>query len=181
MNGGRHHLSAAVSRFPDLGVTRGKVHLAPSNPAWAEAFEVVADEVRAALGAMAVAVEHVGSTAVPGLPAKPILDIAAGLRPGADPVEALESLGFIQRGNVKDEQLFGWEDSPRHRVVNLHVVLHGSRRWREWLLFRDELRVDDALRDEYATLKADLARRFPDDRHAYIAGKKVFVRRVLGG
>jgi len=96
-------------------------------------------------------------------------------------VDALESLGFIHRGSVEDEQLFGWEDCPRHRVVNLHVVQHGSRRWREWLLFRDRLRADDALRDEYAALKADLARRFPDDRHAYIAGKNTFVRRVLGG
>jgi len=135
---------------------------------------------------MEIAVEHVGSTAVPGLPAKPILDIAVGLRPGVDRdtvVEALQSLGFLYRGAVEEDEglnlMFGWEDTPRHRVVNLHVVTHGGRRWRDWVVFRDRLRADGRARDAYAALKADLARRFPNDRTAYIAGKDEFVARIL--
>jgi len=169
-----------------LGLTRGEVRLAPSDPAWQAAYEQVALKLRAALSELAIAVEHVGSTAVPGLPAKPILDVAVGLRQGADRdtvVEALQSLGFIYRGAVEENEglnlMFGWEDTPRHRVVNLHVVTHDGRRWREWLVFRDRLRADGRTRDAYATLKADLARKFPNDRKAYIAGKDAFVERIL--
>ena len=169
-----------------LGLTRGEVSLTPSDPAWPAAYEQLASKLRAALSDSAIAVEHVGSTAVPGLPAKPILDVALGMRPGVDPdtvVEALTSLGFIYRGAAEEDEgldlMFGWEDTPRHRVVNLHVATYGGRRWREWVVFRDRLRADDRARDAYAALKADLARRFPNDRQAYIAGKDAFVASIL--
>ncbi|WP_165554071.1 GrpB family protein [Kribbella capetownensis] len=169
-----------------LGLTRGEVSLEPSDPAWQAAYGQVALKLRAALSDLAIAVEHVGSTAVPGLPAKPILDIAVGLRPAADRdtvFEALQSLGFIHRGTVEEDEgltmMFGWEDTPRHRIVNLHVVTHDTRRWREWLSFRDQLRADQQARDAYADLKADLARKFPNDRKSYIAGKDTFVQRIL--
>lgn len=170
-----------------LGLARGEVRLVPSTSSWQAAYERLAPTLRAALGDLAIAVEHIGSTAVPGLPAKPILDIAVGLRPRVDEgavVEALEGLGFIYRGAAQDDDglnlMFGWEDAPRRRLANLHVVAHGGRRWREWVGFRDRLRADDQLRDEYAALKADLARRFPNDRQAYIAGKDAFVNGQRG-
>jgi GrpB-like predicted nucleotidyltransferase (UPF0157 family) len=160
------------------------VHLVPSAPSWQAAYDRLAPKLRTALGDLAIAVEHIGSTAVPGLPAKPILDIAIGRRPSAAEaavVEALEGLGFIYRGAAEDDDglnlMFGWEDVPRRRLANLHVAAHGGR-WREWVGFRDRLRADDLVRDEYASLKADLARRFPDDRQAYIAGESAFVERV---
>jgi GrpB-like predicted nucleotidyltransferase (UPF0157 family) len=169
-----------------LGLTRGEVRLAPSAPSWQAAYERVALKLRAALRDLVVAVEHVGSTAVPGLPAKPILDVAVGLRADADRdtvVEVLQSLGFIHRGTVEEDDgpnlMFGWEDTPRHRVVNLHVVSHAGRRWNDWVVFRDRLRADNQARDAYAALKADLASRFPNDRQAYIAGKDTFVERML--
>lgn len=161
------------------------MHLAPSAPSWPAAYERLTPKLRTALGDLAIAVEHIGSTAVPGLPAKPILDIAIGLRSYAAEaavVEALEGLGFIYRGAAEDDDglnlMFGWEDVPRRRLANLHVVAHDGRRWREWVGFRDRLRADEQARDEYAALKADLARRFPDDRQAYIAAKSAFVERL---
>ncbi|HEY3558343.1 MAG TPA: GrpB family protein [Kribbella sp.] len=173
-----------------LGLTRGEVRLVPSDPAWPAVYERVAVELRAALDALAVAVEHIGATAVPGLPAKPILDVAIGLRAdaGHDAVndavnDALHSLGFICRGVVDEDDgpssMFGWEDVPRHRVVNLHLVRYDGRRWRAWAEFRDRLRADPGARDAYAALKGELARRFANDRQAYIAGKDEFVQEIL--
>ena len=95
----------------------------------------------------------------------------------------LQSLGFILRGTVEEEDglnlMFGWEDTPKHRVVNLHVVPQAGRRWHEWVVFRDRLRADSRARDAYAELKADLAHRFPNDRQSYIAGKDGFVQQIL--
>ncbi|RZT12711.1 GrpB-like predicted nucleotidyltransferase (UPF0157 family) [Kribbella sp. VKM Ac-2569] len=169
-----------------LGLMRGEVRLAPSTPSWPAAYERVGLKLRAALRGFVVAVEHVGSTAVPGLPDKPILDVAVGLRADADRdtvVEVLELPGFIHRGTVEEDDgpnlMFGWEDIPRHRVVNLHVVSHAGRQWHEWMVFRDRLRADSRARAAYAQLKADLARRFPNNRQAYIAGKDAFVERIL--
>lgn len=93
------------------------------------------------------------------------------------------SHGFLYRGEVPEEDglnlMFGLELTPRQRVVNLHVVTHDSVRWREYVLLRDRLRSDPKARDAYADLKSDLARRFPNDRHAYIAGKGAFVATIL--
>ncbi|GAA2756112.1 GrpB family protein [Actinopolymorpha rutila] len=170
----------------NLGLERGSVRLAPSDATWAATFDNLARELQAALAGLAVAVEHVGSTAVPGLPAKPILDVALGVRVGVDRdalTNVLCSHGFLYRGEVPEEDglnlMFGLELTPRQRVVNLHVVTHDSVRWREYVLLRDRLRSDPKARDAYADLKSDLARRFPNDRHAYIAGKGAFVATIL--
>jgi GrpB-like predicted nucleotidyltransferase (UPF0157 family) len=165
-----------------LGVRRGTVDLAPADPTWADAYARALPFLREALAGIAVAIEHVGSTAIPGLPAKPILDIAVGLPPGHDPEparEPLEALGFVYRGSDDARTTYGWEPEPRVRVVNLHVVEHDGPTWRAYVTFRDRLRADDAARDAYGTLKADLAERFPHDRASYIAGKDAFVGRIL--
>lgn len=143
-----------------LGVRRGAVSLSAADPTWAEAYEHVLPLLRGALAGIAVAIEHVGSTAVPGLPAKPILDIAVGLSPGRDPAEVhdpLLALGFLYRGSGE------------------------GRTWRDYLALRDALRADPEVRDAYAALKQELAERFPTDRAAYIAGKDAFVARILAG
>jgi GrpB-like predicted nucleotidyltransferase (UPF0157 family) len=167
-----------------LGVRRGAVRLSAADPTWADAYERVLPLLREALAGIAVAIEHVGSTAVPGLPAKPILDIAVGLPPGRDPAvvdEALVGLGFLCRGSDESRTSYGWESEPRVRVVNLHVVEHEGRTWRDYLALRDALRADPEARDAYAALKQDLAERFPTNRAAYIAGKDAFVARILAG
>jgi GrpB protein len=85
-----------------LGLTYGQVRLVDSDPGWPRAFEALAAELRSALGEPAVAIEHVGSTAVAGLLAKPILDPAVGLAPDAEPdrvISAIERLGFVFRGD----------------------------------------------------------------------------------
>jgi GrpB-like predicted nucleotidyltransferase (UPF0157 family) len=172
------------SAHTTLGLTYGTVRLAPSNPQWPEAFQRLAAELRAALGEAAAAVEHVGSTAVPGLAAKPILDVVIGLAPDTDPdrvIATLERLGYQYRGDKGEEGglLLVLEDRPAHRVAHLHLVGHGDALWRRYLTLRDRLRSDPAAKAAYAGLKDHLAARYSEDRRAYTAAKAAFIARLL--
>jgi GrpB-like predicted nucleotidyltransferase (UPF0157 family) len=166
-----------------LGLAYGTVRLVDSDPEWPGAFQRLAAELSLALGPHAAAIEHVGSTAVPGLAAKPILDVAVGLSMDADParvVAILERLGWIFRGDKGDAGLLlVLEDRPPNRVAHLHVVAFGDARWHRYLAFRDRLRADPAARTAYAELKRDLAERFAGDRTAYTAAKHTFIAGLL--
>lgn len=160
------------------------VVLAPWSPGWSQRFATERHAIVAALGDDAVEVAHIGSTAVAGLPAKPIVDVAVGVA-GASrtgPVaERLRPLGY------------SWYDPPGAdaghrlllrradgvRLVHLHVVVHGSPWWRDRLAFRDALRADPATRDAYAARKRSLAHDLGHDREAYGAAKGAFVADVL--
>jgi GrpB-like predicted nucleotidyltransferase (UPF0157 family) len=166
-----------------LGLDYGTVRLTEARPEWGWLAKDLADRIRAALGESAPGVEHVGSTAVPGLAAKPILDLAAGVN-GVS-IEAvrdpLEGLGYEYRGDAGDRGglVFVLEDRPRHRVAHVHVVEHGGPQWQRYLDFRDLLRRDASARTAYERLKTELAREFADDRKAYSAAKQGIVRNLL--
>lgn len=165
-----------------LGLARGVVRLEPPTPRWAALFAEEAGRIGAALAAYEVAVEHCGSTAVPGLVAKPILDILVGVPAPLDVpglVRALAPLGYTHapHAGVPGHEVFG-KGTPRTHL--LHVVPHGGPEWRRMLGFRDALRTDPAVAADYAALKRALAARFAADRPAYTAGKAEFILRVLG-
>lgn len=168
-----------------LGVQYATLRLVRAKAAWGPLADRLAGAVAKVVGDAAVAVEHVGSTAVPGLLGKPILDLAIGVHPGTT-VEALaEPLarrGWISRGDAGEDG--GWvfvlEDEPWHRVAHAHGVEHGGRQWERYLRFRDLLRGDASARAAYEAAKRDLAARHPDGRQAYTAGKDPTVRRLLG-
>ena len=159
------------------------VVLVPYDPAWHLRFEEERARLAHALGPLALDVQHVGSTALPGMPAKPLLDLAVGLArlddaPAAAP--ALERLGYAP--------LFGPHTGLRDRHVlvkgaprthQLHVVELAGDEWRRMVGFRDWMRThpDDARR--YAALKEELAAHHRDDRAAYAAAKTPFVRAIL--
>jgi GrpB-like predicted nucleotidyltransferase (UPF0157 family) len=167
-----------------LGLTRGEVRLAPADPASPAFFDRLAVDLRAALGELTVAVEHVGSTAVPGLPAKPIIDIAVALAAHATTdavVAVLVPVGYLFCGDKGEEGglLFVLEDSPAHRIAHVHAVGSGGRLWTNYIGLRDRLRRDAAARASYGELKRDLARQFSGDRPAYTAGKGPFISGLL--
>ena len=167
-----------------IGLKRGIVSVVEYDPGWAPLAIERCRAVRDACGDLLADVQHVGSTAVPGLPAKPILDIAAGsVGTGAmlGIIGRLTHLGYIYRGDQGDAggHLFALESPPDLRTVHLHVVEHGSPQWRDYLRFRDLLRDSPALRKRYAELKQDLAKRHPNDREAYTDSKAGFIREVL--
>jgi predicted acetyltransferase/GrpB-like predicted nucleotidyltransferase (UPF0157 family) len=177
-------LEAATLEGGTLGLERRTVRLVEADPDWPARFEQLAGPLRDALRDDVGAVEHVGSTAVPGLAAKPILDVVIGLTSGATAaavVARLTPMGYEFRGDKGDEGglLFVLDDKPDHRVAHLHVVRYDDARWRGYLNFRDRLRRDPRARDVYSALKRELTQRHADDRAAYTAAKSAFIAELL--
>lgn len=164
-----------------LGLRRAVVDLAPASDAWARVFAEVHAVLSATAPASVVAIEHIGSTAVPGLDAKAILDVGIAVRRGTEfaPLDDwLVGLGLLLRGDANDirpDRMYGYELEPMVRLANLHVMEHESDDWRRYLAFRDHLRARPADRDAYGALKRSLAAQHPSDRLAYIDGKADFI------
>lgn len=167
-----------------LGLASGTVRLAEADPAWPALFAAERTRVLAALAPLPLAVAHVGSTAVPGLIAKPILDVMGGRPAGSDLapyVTALEAADYRYRGEfgIPGRDYFVRDDISGRRTHHLHVVEHGGAFWRAHLAFRDYLRRTPARAGAYEALKRDLAMRHPGDRAAYTDGKVAFIAETL--
>lgn len=165
-----------------LGLESGTVRLSESDHAWPRMFAAEAKAIRAELGpALPLELEHMGSTAVEGLIAKPILDVLGGYPPGACVsayIEALVRAGYTHRGEqgIPGREYFRRGDPCAY---HLHLAVYDGMFWREQLAFRDALRRAPSVRDAYAAIKMQLAERFPRDREAYTDGKNAFVRSVV--
>lgn len=151
------------------------------SPEWADRFEEVAVVLRHALRDVASAeVEHVGSTSVPGLAAKPVLDVDVVVDPADVPaaVRALESVGYEHRGDlgVTGREAFHAPGPPRR---NVYVCAAGTTNLRNHLAVRDVLRRRDDLRDAYADVKRALAAEPGMDIDTYLAGKSAVLQQVL--
>ena len=152
------------------------------DPAWPSEFVRLRDRAQAAMGEVAVAIEHVGSTAVPGLPAKDLIDMVVVVESDADLNEAisrLEVIGYKARGNlgVEGREAFFWpEGEKRH---HLYVSPTTSAELQAQVAFRDRLRSDPDVAVEYLALKRKLAERHGDDRLAYTDGKTEFIEAIL--
>ena len=161
------------------------VVIEPYDPAWPERFEAErAALVRVLEPWLVGPIEHVGSTAVPGLAAKPILDIMAGVRdlPSSKPaIEAVRPLRYDYFPYKADLMHWLCKPSDVERTHHLHLVPFGSRLWREPLAFRDRLRSHAPTREAYLELKLRLAVEYRDDREAYTEAKWPFVEAVLAG
>ena len=152
---------------------------------WPHRFEGERAELERLLAPWLVGgVHHIGSTAIPGLSAKPIIDMMAGiadLSAAQAAIPTLEDHGYRHAPHRPDALWFHkpQSDGLAERTHHLHLTEPGSPLWRERLAFRDALRADAALRDEYQALKSQLAGAHGDDIKAYTADKRAFVTRVL--
>lgn len=167
-----------------LGLRSGTVVVAPHDPAWAAEFQAERARLMAALGALPGRIEHVGSTSVPELPAKPILDLLGGRPASSAPepyVAALERAGYVHRGEygIPGRDYFVRDDASGRRTHHLHLVEEDGPLWRRHLAFRDYLRAHPARAAEYAALKRDLAARHADERAAYTSAKTAFIEETL--
>jgi GrpB-like predicted nucleotidyltransferase (UPF0157 family) len=159
----------------------GPITLAEYNPQWSALFAREAARIRAVLGDAAVRVEHVGSTSVPGLAAKPIIDILLAVPDSADEqayAPALEAAGYVLRIREPDwfeHRLFKGPDT----TINLHVFTVGAAEIDRMLLFRDWLRANDADRDAYLQVKRDLARRTWRHVQHYADSKTAIVQQIM--
>jgi GrpB-like predicted nucleotidyltransferase (UPF0157 family) len=159
-----------------------RVEVVPYQPRWQEQFGAVREDLLAALEEVEViAIEHVGSTSVPGLAAKPRLDIDVVV--AADQVAAastaLAAAGYTQLGDlgIPDRHAFRAPDEQPRRSV--YVIVDGCLALRNHLAVRDLLRRDGPLRDEYSRLKLDLATRDYDDLEQYVVDKSPVLQRIL--
>jgi GrpB-like predicted nucleotidyltransferase (UPF0157 family) len=169
---------------PLIGLRRHTVRLVAHEPEWHMLFAAEADAIRSHVGDIAVDIQHVGSTAVPGLLAKPILDIAVAVStPDAVRLAAdrLRDAGYLDRGSAGRDggHLLVKEVAPDVRAVHVHVVEITDPQWGDYLRFRDTLRADEVLRGAYAELKTGLLEAHAGDRRAYTAGKHAFIRDIL--
>jgi GrpB-like predicted nucleotidyltransferase (UPF0157 family) len=165
-----------------LQVTRDII-VADHDPAWAQSFERIHGPLWPALEGVALRIDHVGSTSVPGLAAKPIIDTdvvvadEAGVRPA---IVALRTLGYVGRGDlgVEGRQAFinPPGDLPEH---NLYVVVDGNKAHLDHVLLRDLLRADPVARDRYAALKRANAELAGGDMDVYVEAKAALVAELL--
>jgi GrpB-like predicted nucleotidyltransferase (UPF0157 family) len=148
---------------------------------WPERFTIWRDRLTAALGPAATRIDHVGSTAVPGLAAKPVIDVQVSVPDLADErsyLPLLESAGLILRLR-ETGHLFLWPPPAKPREVHVHVCASGSSWEHNHLLFRDYLRAHPEVSARYAAVKQDLIERWHDDRKAYGEAKTAFVLDTL--
>lgn len=153
------------------------------DPSWPDRFQALRSEYAAALaeaGVPVVAIEHVGSTSVPGLAAKPVID--CDIVVAAEDVEAasavLVGLGFEPLGELGIPQRWAFGEPERLSGTNTYVIVAGSLSLRNHLAVRDVLRADRRLRDEYGRIKKQVGAQAPDI-YAYGAGKNAMVQRIL--
>lgn len=164
------------------------VHLADADPSWALRGEQEHDQLEALLAPWLIAqIEHVGSTSIPGLAAKPIIDLQALVADLVDPqplVAALHPHGWHYVDPDLDRRpwrRFFVKVTEGRRSAHLHVMTPDSPRWHQQLIFRDALRANPVLVAQYAAVKRALASEHSDDREAYSTAKADFVASVLSG
>jgi len=153
----------------------------PYDPLWPRAFKAEADRIERACVGLPIQLEHIGSTSVPGLSAKPVIDILAGVPSRAKRehyIAAIRSLGYEHVGayGLPGRDYFR-RGSPR--THHIHMVDESSALWADWLMFRDFLRASPETAREYDALKRELALTFADDKNKYQDAKGPFIRSVL--
>jgi GrpB-like predicted nucleotidyltransferase (UPF0157 family) len=159
--------------------------VAAHSPAWSRLFLVLQDELQAVFASTHVDIEHIGSTSVAGLSAKPVIDILVGAASLADieaRIPAMQAAGYDYVFRYESELPMRryFVKSPADSLrVHVHAVVRGGDLWHDHLAFRDALRTDTDLRDRYQALKLDLAHRCAHDKSAYTEAKGPFIRGTI--
>jgi len=163
-------------------IDKEEIRLASHLSEWSERFDREKERLLPFLTRYRPQIEHIGSTAVPGLSAKPIVDIAVKLEnvdSVSDLVAPLSTLEYYCLGELVSPRCHTFcRGAPRE--YNLHFVDDTTEHWRRWIRFRDILRNDPSVRKEYAELKSGLASEHRFQRRMYTAGKTDFINGVLG-
>lgn len=156
--------------------------IVPYDPRWPEQFRRLGTVLREALGEIALRIDHIGSTAVPGLAAKPIIDVQISVA-ALEPLQAyripLEKAGFVFRAGNPDLSKRYFRETPGDRRTHIHVRCRGSWSEQGALLFRDYLRAHEDDARAYGAVKYRLAEEYRDDRATYTEGKASFIWEIM--
>jgi GrpB-like predicted nucleotidyltransferase (UPF0157 family) len=170
-------------RRADRSQRDATVEIVPYRDDWPALFEAERNLLARVLAPwLCASIEHIGSTAVHRLAAKPVIDIMApvgSLDDSRPAIEVAAHHGYLYYPYKTEVMHWFCKPSPAHRTHHLHLVPHGSLLWNECIAFRQALRASRSLAEEYARLKYGLAITFHDDREGYTHAKEPFVRRVL--
>jgi GrpB-like predicted nucleotidyltransferase (UPF0157 family) len=164
----------------NIGLKRGVVKLVPHNNSWKKLFEKERKNLKNILGKDAVEIEHIGSTAIPRISAKPVIDVLVGLSSMKNTnkyVKILEKFGYFYRpkfGHKRQHLTFakGNESSRTHYI---HLVKHRGVIWKRDLGFRNYLQTHPSRAKQYDELKKKLEKKFPNDRRNYTKSKSEFI------
>jgi len=168
---------------PRIGLEHGTVRLVPYSPEWKALFNEEKHLLESILGDMVVGIEHIGSTAIPDMPSKPIIDIAVAVRGKEDIprcVELLTTKGYAYKGEYGLPGRHFFIKGTLH-THHLHVVAQGCHHWDLWLLFRNYMREHGELASQYSALKRAMAEKFASDRDSYTKSKGAFIGKTLEG
>ena len=164
-----------------IGLGENAVRLNPYTKDWERLFREEKSRLQIAVGLFVLDIQHVGSTSIPGMIAKPIIDIAIAVESFEEAnvcIKPIESLGYQYRGeNNIPRRHFFVKGNPR--TYHIHINEIGSRDWNEQISFRDYLIHHQDIASGYAELKMELAQRYPTDRQAYSESKSPFIKHVV--
>ena len=164
-----------------IGLERGVVKLIPYTAEWKRLFGKETALLRTVIAQYVLDIQHVGSTSIPGMVAKPIIDIAIAVTNFEEArvcIPPIEQLGYEYKGEFGiPRRHYFVKGNPRTHHIHMNEI--DSRDWENQVLFRDYLIQHPGLAEEYAALKEELSRRYPTDREAYQDGKASFIERVL--
>ena len=164
-------------------MTQAPIELSSYNPGWPIAFEKEKNTLQNIAGEwLNGSIEHVGSTAVPGMVAKPVIDIMFGvksLQESSPAIAVLVDYGYMFYPYKKEVMHWFCKPSDEHRTHHLHLIPYQSPLWKERLLFRNLLRSDRSISRAYQELKEELAIKYRFDRESYTRDKGPFIKRVL--
>ena len=160
-----------------------KVVVLPYDRAWKSDFEAIRQEIASALGDLILGIEHVGSTSVEGLSAKPCIDIDVVIRDRTildAVVRKLETIGYIHEGNlgIPDREAFRYRDKPHLQTHHLYVCPRESRELHRHITFRDYLRGNPEAVRQYRLVKEAAARRYPEDIDQYMEYKSACIQQL---
>lgn len=182
------HLVTELIMETDTSLTRAiseEVHITKHDSRWAAQFVAERDRLFGLLPGRFAAIEHIGSTAVPRLAAKPIIDILAGVGSISEADALLEPLcahGYVTSAEFNatlSDRRWLMRHANGRRTHHLHLVVFGGSQWTSHLQFRDLLRSDAAVASRYERLKHELAEQHRDDREAYTHAKAAFINEVF--
>ena len=162
----------------------GRISVVEYDPEWPRFYEEEKELILATIGGHIKSIEHIGSTSVPGLGAKPIIDILAGLDGEEEADRCLPALAAIGYNDVtpeptEDDWYYCLGKGPHSPGVHLHLMKHGSEFLMRHILFRDYLRVHPEIAMEYYELKKRLVKKYADKREVYTESKTGFIEKVL--